>query len=48
MRDTIIIRLGDGSLLEMGGFMTTGDPIIACVCLLSDKTTNDELNIHIS
>ncbi len=48
MRNTINIGLGDGSLLEMRGCVMAGDPIIAYTCPLSDKTTNDELDIHIS
>ena len=48
MRNTINIGLGDGSLLEMRGCVMIGDPIIACTCLLWDKTTNDELDFHIS
>ncbi len=48
MRNTINIGLGGGSLLEMRGCVMIGDPIIAYTCSLPDKTTNDELDFHIS
>ena len=48
MRNTINIWLGDGSLLEMRRCVMTGDSIIACACLLSNKTINDKLDFHIS
>ena len=48
MRDIINVGFGDRSLLVMGGFVMIDDPAIAYTYLLSDKTTNDELDFHIS
>ena len=48
MRDTINIRLGDESLLAMGGFVMAGDPTIAGACLLSGTAMSGALGLHMT
>ena len=48
MRDAINIGLGGGSLLAMGGFVMTGDPVIAGACLLSGTAMSGALGLHMT
>jgi len=48
MRDAINVGLGGGSLLSMGGFVMTGDPVVAGACLASGTLMSGALGLHMT